>query len=139
MKFLCLGYHDETRMADMSVGEREAFVAECVAFDEALRKTGRVIDGQSLHGARTARTIRFQGTRMSTTDGPFAETKEQLGGFMMLEADDLDHAVRLLAEVPCRRLGGAIEIRPINEEFPTANSCGKTGLRTTLTERARRP
>lgn len=123
MKYLCLGYHDEQKLAAMSASERDAFLAECVAFDDALRKTGRVIDGQSLQSARSARTLRFQEGKMSATDGPFTETKEQLGGFLVLEADDLNHAVRLMAEVPCRRLGGGLEIRPINEEFPTANSC----------------
>jgi hypothetical protein len=124
MKYLCLGYHDEKVMAAMSASERDAFIAECVAFDDQLRKTGRVIDGQALQSAATAKTVRFQTGRMSTTDGPFAETKEQLGGFVIIEADDLNHAVRLMAEVPCRRLGGALEIRPINEGFPSSN-CGR--------------
>jgi hypothetical protein len=126
MKYLCLGYHDEQAMAAMSPGEREAFIAECIAFDDQLRKTGRVIDGQSLQSATTAKTIRFQRGRMSTTDGPFAETKEQLGGFVIIEADDLNHAVRLMAEVPCRRLGGGLEIRPINEGFPASGSGCRT-------------
>ena len=125
MKFLCLGYHDESVMAAMSDGEREAFIDECLAFDERLRSTGRVIDGQSLHSAATARTIRFRGGKASATDGPFAETKEQLGGFLVLEADDLDHVVRLMSDVPCGRLGGGMEIRQIHEGFLDSN-CGRT-------------
>ena len=124
MKFLCLGYHDEKVMDAMSVSERDAFLQECLEFDDHLRKTGRVIDGQALQSAATAKTLRFPGGKLHTTDGPFAESKEQLGGFVMIEADDLDQVVRLLAEIPCRRLGGGLEIRPINEGFPSSN-CGR--------------
>jgi hypothetical protein len=124
MRFLCLGYHDESVMAAMSLAERDEFLEECVSFDNELRKTGRVIDGQSLHSAATARTIRFRGSSRSTTDGPFAETKEQLGGFLVLEADDLDHAVELMSQVPCGRLGGALEIRQIHESF-LESGCGQ--------------
>jgi hypothetical protein len=121
MKFLCLGYHDESMMAAMSDHERDSFLQECLAFDDHLRKTCRVIDGQSLQSAAAAKTLRFQGGRIAATDGPFTETKEQLGGFVIIEADDLNHAVRLMAEVPCGRLGGGLEIRPINEDFPVSN------------------
>lgn len=123
MKFLCLGYHDERVMAAMSASERDEFLQQCLAFDESLRKSGRVLSGESLHSAASAKTLRFQGGKLTATDGPFTETKEQLGGFMVLEADDLNHAVRLMAEVPCGRLGGGLEIRPINTEFPTSGGC----------------
>jgi hypothetical protein len=126
MKFLCLGYHDEKHLAAMSASERDEFLRECLAFDETLRKSGRVLSGESLHSAASAKTLRFQGGELTVTDGPFAETKEQLGGFMVLEADDVNHAVRLMSEVPCGRLGGGLEIRPINAEFPNSNSCAQS-------------
>jgi hypothetical protein len=115
MKYLCLGYHEEATWAALPQGERDALVEESFAYADVLRAGGHLIDEKALQGARTAATLRFKSGRMSITDGPYAETKEQLGGFMLLEAHDLNHAIQLMSKIPCMRAGGSIEIRPINE------------------------
>ena len=117
MKYLCLGYHDEKIWEALSASERQAMLDECFAYDDALRRSGHVLDEKALHGARAATTLRFAGGKLSITDGPFAETKEQLGGVMVLEADDLNQAIQLMSRLPCMRLGGSLEIRPINEQL----------------------
>ena len=88
------------------------------AFNDELIKGGHCIDDKALTGANEAVTLRFahSGT-LAVTDGPFAETKEQLGGVMLLEATDLNHAIQLMSRLPCMRVGGSLEIRPINEEI----------------------
>ena len=114
MKYLCLGYHDET-WAAMSEAERKAVLDETLAYENVLRKNGHYIDSKALNDARSAATLRFEKGSVMVTDGPFAETKEQLGGVLVLEATDLNHAIQLMSQVPCMRLGGAVEIRAINE------------------------
>jgi hypothetical protein len=115
MKYLCLGFHDEKAFAALSEAELKSLLAENFAYEDELRRNGHYIDGTALQGARAAATLRFEKGKMSVTDGPFAETKEQLGGVMVLEATDLNHAIQLMTQVPCMRLGGSLEIRPINE------------------------
>jgi hypothetical protein len=115
MKYLCLGYHEEGAWHAMSDSDRKALLAENAAYEELLRKHGHYVDGKALQGAPTATTLRFDGGKVSITDGPFAETKEQLGGVMVLEATDLNHAIQLMSQLPCMRVGGCLEIRPINE------------------------
>ena len=116
MKYLCLGYHEEKAWSAMSDTDRKALVEESLAYEDLLRKNGHCIDGTALQNAFTATTLRFRnGGDVSVTDGPFAETKEQLGGVMVLEAADLNHAIQLMSQLPCMRLGGCVEIRPINE------------------------
>lgn len=105
----------------MSKSEQEAFMNECLAYDEVLRKNGHIIGGEALQSVRTATTLRFRNGKISITDGPFAETKEQLGGIMMLEAEDLNHAIQLMSKHPSIRLGGCFEVRPA-EELPIYNS-----------------
>ena len=119
MKYLCMGYHEEAKWAAMSETERRALVEESLAYEELLRRNGHVVGGgTALRDARTATTLRFaDGGRMSITDGPFAETKEQLGGVMVLEAADLNHAIALMSQLPCMRVGGSLEIRAINEDL----------------------
>jgi hypothetical protein len=117
MKYLCLGYHEDKTWKAMSENERKALLEECAAYDDILRKKGNYIDGKTLQGAQTAITLRFENGRVSIADGPFAETKEQLGGVMVLEARDLNHAIQLMSQLPCMRVGGCLEIRPINEEI----------------------
>ena len=118
MKYLCLGYHEEKLFTDLSPEDRAALHEELAAYDRHLRENGHVVDARALHPARSATTLRFAtGGRMSVTDGPFTETKEQLGGIMVLEAVDLNHAIQLMSQSPCMRLGGHMEIRPINEEI----------------------
>jgi len=91
MKYICLGYMDEKKWDAMSESERNTFVDECFAYDDVLRKNGHFVGGEALQSPRNAATLRFQNGRVSITDGPFAETKEQLGGILVLEATDLNH------------------------------------------------
>lgn len=115
MKYICLGYMDEKNWETMSKAERNTFMDECFAYDEVLKKDGHFTGGEALQGAQNATTLRWRSGKVSVTDGPFAETKEQIGGIMVLEATDLNHAIRLLSKHPSLRLGrggGSWEIRP---------------------------
>jgi hypothetical protein len=112
MKYLCLVYDDERNLDAMSNGEFEGLVAQCLAVDEELRKSGRVIASEALQPVQTATTVRVRNGKVSTVDGPFAETKEQLGGFFLIDAQDLDEAIQVAAKIPSARLG-SIELRPI--------------------------
>jgi hypothetical protein len=112
MKYLCLVYDDERILDAMSDGELEGLVAQCVAVDEELRKSGQVIASEALQPVQTATTVRVRNGKVSTVDGPFAETKEQLGGFFLIDARDLDEAIQVAAKIPSARLG-SIEVRPI--------------------------
>jgi len=95
----------------MSESERNAFVDGCFAYDDVLRKNGHFVGGEALQSARAAVTLRFRNGKVTATDGPYAETKEQLGGILILEANDLDHAIELMSKHPGVR-GGPFEIRP---------------------------
>ncbi len=111
MKYICLGYMEEKKWETLSESERNAFMDECFAYDDELRKNGHFIGGEALQGPRNAATLRFRNGKVSVTDGPFAETKEQLGGVLILEATDLNHAIQLMSKHPGVR-GGPFEIRP---------------------------
>jgi hypothetical protein len=115
MKFLCLSYWDEKKFDLMSESERETFVKECVAYDNVLRKDGHFLRLEALQSARSATTLRHRNGKVSLTDGPYAETKEQLGGILLLDADDLNHAAELMSKHPGIRVA-AFEIRPLDEE-----------------------
>jgi hypothetical protein len=117
MKYLCLGYHDERTWEALPQPDRQQLIDESLAFERELRQSGNVLDGKALQPARSAVTLRYSGGAPSVTDGPFAETKEQLGGVMVLEASDLNHAIQLMSRLPCMRIGGSLEIRPLNEEL----------------------
>src|SRR5262245_18269135 len=123
MKYLCLGYHDEQAWNALSPSDRDALLEETIAYDDLLRRRGHVIDEQALQGAGAAATLRFENGQVTVTEGPFAETKEQLGGIMLLEAMDLTQAIQLMSKLPCMRIGGSLEIRPINEEINAAVAC----------------
>jgi hypothetical protein len=112
MKYLCLVYDDERNLDAMSDGELDGLVAQCLAVDEELRKSGQVIASEALQPVQTATTVRIRNGKVSTVDGPFAETKEQLGGFFLIDAKDLDEAIQVAAKIPSARLG-SIEVRPI--------------------------
>jgi hypothetical protein len=112
MKYLCLVYDDERNLDAMSDGELEGLVAQCLAVDEEFRKSGQVIASEALQPVQTATTVRVRNGKVSTVDGPFAETKEQLGGFFLIDAQDLDEAIQVAAKIPSARLG-SIEVRPI--------------------------
>jgi len=113
MKYICLGYMDENLWETMSENERNRFMDECLTYDEELRKNGHMVGGEGLGSCRHAATIRSRSGEISVTDGPFAETKEQLGGILILEARDMNHAIRLISEHPSVLLAdGSWEIRP---------------------------
>jgi hypothetical protein len=92
-------------------------IEECIAFDVARRKAGQWLGGIKLQGVETAKTLRAKGGKVVFTDGPFAETKEQLGGVVVLGLTDLNHAIELLTNHPALRYGVTIEVRPIDEEL----------------------
>lgn len=111
MKYICLGYMEAGKFEAMSESERSAFVDECFTYDDVLRKSGHFAGGEALQPASSAVTLRIQGGKVMVTDGPYAETKEQIGGILILEADDLNHAIQLMSKHPGVR-GGPFEIRP---------------------------
>jgi hypothetical protein len=100
------------RFEHMPESERNAFVDGCFAYDDVLRKNGHFIGGEALQPATTAVTLRLRNGRVSPVDGPFAETKEHIGGILILEADSLEHAIELMARHPGVREGSGFEIRP---------------------------
>jgi hypothetical protein len=111
MKFVCLGYIEPGKFENMADRERNAKVDECFNYDDILRRDGRVAGGEALQPPGTAVTLRYQAGKVTVTDGPYAETKEQIGGILILEADNLDHAVELMSKHPGVRMG-PFEIRP---------------------------
>jgi hypothetical protein len=112
MKYLCLIYENEKNWETMPPAESEAIMNEYVAFTEDIRNTGKYIAGEALQPTPTATTVRVRNGKLSTTDGPFVETKEQLGGFYLIEAKDLNDAIQVAARIPSARLG-SIEVRPV--------------------------
>jgi hypothetical protein len=112
MKYLCLIYDEEKKLGAMSQTESDAFMGEYHAFTEGIRKSGHMLHGEALKPVETATTIRVRNGKISTTDGPFAETKEQLGGFYLIEAKDLNEAIQVAAKIPSARTG-SVEVRPI--------------------------
>ena len=112
MKYLCLIYDDEKTMAGMSKAEGDAFMGEYFAFTEGIKKSGHYVGGEALKPVHTATTVRVRNGNMSTTDGPFAETKEQLGGYYLIEAKDLNEALQVAAKIPSAKTG-SVEVRPI--------------------------
>ena len=114
MRYLCLIYDEEKKMGDMSKSEADAFMGEYYAFTEGVKKSGHYLGGEALKPVNTATTVRLRNGKMSTTDGPFAETKEQLGGYYLIEARDLNDALQVAQKIPSVRTG-SIEVRPIQE------------------------
>jgi hypothetical protein len=112
MKYLCLIYENERAWETMPQGEAEAIMNEYFAFTEDVRKSGKYVAGEALQPTPTATTVRVRNGKISTTDGPFAETKEQLGGFYLIEAKDLNDAIQVASRIPSARLG-SIEVRPV--------------------------
>lgn len=114
MKYLCLVYYNEQIMQAMSQQEWDALNRKCIACVEDLSSGGHYLDGAPLQSTQTATTLRIREGKVMLTDGPFAETKEQLAGFYMLEARDMNEAIRLAEKIPPARYG-SIEIRPVRE------------------------
>jgi hypothetical protein len=113
MKYFCLGYIDEKKWEAMSEGEGNAIMDEIFAYDDVLRENGQLVGVEALQSTRSASTLKWRNGKVSVTDGPFAETKEQLGGIIVLEAPDLNRAIQLMSDHPCVRMGGCCEIRPV--------------------------
>ena len=112
MKYLCLIYDEEKKMTTMTKEQGEAMMGEYFAFTEDVKKSGHYVAGEALKPVHTATSVRVRNGKMSTTDGPFAETKEQLGGFYLIEARDLNDALQVAARIPSVK-SGTIEVRPI--------------------------
>ncbi|HJQ80769.1 MAG TPA: YciI family protein [Lacipirellulaceae bacterium] len=117
MKFICLGYAEEKKWNDLPQEPLESMMEECFAYDDVLRKNGHFLGGEALQNSNSAKTLRWTGDKVIVTDGPYVETKEQLGGILILEAKDMDHAVELMRKHPGVRLGGPFEIRPADEQI----------------------
>ena len=118
MKFLCLGYYDEKKFDALPKADVDALVRKCHTHDEALRNSGHLMLVASLAPTRTTASVRPRNGQPSVTDGPFAETKEQIGAFFIIEARDLDEATRVASQHPAARLGEevgwGVEVRPID-------------------------
>jgi hypothetical protein len=111
MKYVCLGYIEPGRFENMSEAQRNAMVDECFTYDDTLRNNGHFAGGEALQGPTTAVTLRWKDGKVSVIDGPYAETKEQIGGILILEARDIHHAVQLMSRHPGVK-AGPFEIRP---------------------------
>ena len=105
MKYLCLVYLDENRLDELPDGD-------CVAYDREIRESGYCLASEALQSVQSATTVRMRNNKLSVTDGPFAETKEQLAGFYMIDARDLNEAIQIASRIPPARVG-CVEIRPI--------------------------
>jgi hypothetical protein len=114
MQYLCLIYQDEAIVQNRSKAELDAIYAEYQDFTEGIKKAGRLVGLNRLQPARTAATVRVRDGNVVATDGPFAETKEQLGGYYLIDARDLNEAIQTAARIPSARFG-SIEVRPIWE------------------------
>jgi hypothetical protein len=114
MRYLCLIYDEEKKLASMSKSDSDAFMGEYFSFTEGIKKSGHFLGGEALQPVQTATTVRVRNGKTSTTDGPFAETKEQLGGYYLINARDLNDAIQVAAKIPSARLG-TVEVRPIQE------------------------
>ena len=114
MKYLCLVYHTETVLAAMPAADMQGLVDAHLDYDDVMRRSGHFLLGQALQSTDTAVTVRVRSGKLSVTDGPFAETKEQLSGIILIEAPDLDDAIRVASRIPSANLG-TIEVRPVWE------------------------
>ena len=112
MKYLCLIYEDYTQPNRMTKPEGEKMMGEYNNFTESIKASGNYLGGEGLQPTTAATTVRVRNGKVGTTDGPFAETKEQLGGYYLIEAKDLNDAIQIGARIPAAR-NGSIEIRPI--------------------------
>ena len=112
MQYLCLIYDDEKLIDNLPPAERGALLGESGAFNRDIKASGHFVGGDALQPVATATTVRVRGGKVTTTDGPFAETREQLGGYYLIEAKDLDEALKIAARIPSARYG-SIEVRPI--------------------------
>jgi len=112
MKYLCLVFLDEKKLHALSESELQALDDESLDYDDILRTRGHLVAAQALEPVAAATTVRRRGGKVSVTDGPFAETTEQVGGFILIEARDLNEAIQVASQIPVIRLG-AVEVRPV--------------------------
>ena len=143
MKYLCLIYDDEKKWETMSKAEADAYMGEYFAFTDGVKASGHYLGGNALQPVQTATTVRSRNGKLSTTDGPFAETKEQLGGYYLVEAKNLDEAISIAAKIPAARYGGSVEVRPIMEftdipsdVFPAEEAAKEAALREEMARNA---
>jgi hypothetical protein len=115
MKYICLGYYDKSKHDAMTESEKNAMFDECFAYDDYLRANGHSVGGEALQPVETALTLYWKNGKVATTDGPYAETKEQLGGIGVLEARDMNHAAQLMGQHPALKYGCIWEIRPVGD------------------------
>jgi hypothetical protein len=115
MKYICLGYYDKGKHEAMTESERDAMFDKCFEYDDHLRSNGHWAGGEALQGTETALTLYWKNGKVATTDGPYAETKEQLGGILILDARDMNHAQQLIAQHPALKYGSIFEIRPAGD------------------------
>jgi hypothetical protein len=119
MKYLCMIYSEESQLATLPKDQMDSMIKEYMAFTEDIKRSGQYIGGNPLQPTQTATTVRVRQGKISTTDGPFAETKEQLGGYYLINAKDLNEAIQVAARIPGAR-SGSIEVRPIMEHAAPA-------------------
>jgi len=133
MKFLCLAYEEERVLNELTPDEWRELRQETLGYVESLRASGRLIDARPLQSATTAATVRVRRGQRAVTDGPFAETKEQIGGFFLIDVESREAAVAIAAAWPSARIG-AIEVRPIEEGLDEDGryASGRAGRRTTV-------
>ncbi len=114
MRYLCLIYDEEKKQAGMSKADGEAMMSEYGVFTDSIKKSGHFVGGEALQPTSSATTVRVRNGKMSSTDGPFAETKEQLGGYYLINAKDLNDAMKVASRIPAAKYG-SVEVRPILE------------------------
>jgi hypothetical protein len=117
MKYLCLIYDDEKQWQKFPKDVQDKYMAEYTAFGDSIKKSGQYVGANQLQPSHTATIVRSRNGKVSTTDGPFVETKEQLGGYYLIEAKDLNDAIQVASRIPSAR-SGSIEVRPIVERNP---------------------
>lgn len=123
MQYVALVYYDEDIMNSMTQQEWDNLNRECIACVESLRQSGHFVTGTPLQPASSATTLRVRNRQLTVSDGPFAETKEQLAGFYMLEARDLNEAIQVAGKIPPARYG-SVEVRPVRELLSEGNIAG---------------
>lgn len=125
MKFMLLIYNDGSLLDALPAGQFDADMRDCLSHADELKRDGRLLESQMLESASTARSVRVRNGRMTTLDGPFAEAKEVLGGFNLIEAKDMDEAVQIAAQFPWVRTG-CVEVRPVREIETVRQRVGAT-------------
>jgi hypothetical protein len=132
VKYLCFGYYDKGKFDGMTDGERNTMFDACFEYDDHLRASGHWAGGEALQPPETALTLYWKNGKVATTDGPYAETKEQLGGILVLEARDLNHAAQLMAQHPALKYGNVFEIRPVADLTEITNESQRRRRKQTL-------